>query len=94
MFFISGYAPFPTQSSPVKTAPSVESNQKSPAPAGMGAVKPAAAPEQTTQQHTTPQQSPSNASQKARPCEWWFLLCGLSQHDFQFVFSYNFSSLL
>ena len=68
-----GYAPFPTQSSPVKTAPaaapSAESNQKSPAPAGMRAAKPAAAPEQTTQQHTTPQQSPSNASQKARPCE-------------------------
>jgi len=45
LFFISGYAPFPTQSSPVKTAPaaapSAESNQKSPAPAGMGAAKPA-----------------------------------------------------
>ncbi|XP_071161809.1 coiled-coil and C2 domain-containing protein 1-like isoform X3 [Mytilus edulis] len=55
-----GYAPFPTESSPAKSAPSASSSPQKTVP------QPASTTPQR-QQETTPQKSPSSTSQKAKP---------------------------
>lgn len=57
-----GYAPFPTESSPAKSAPATSPSPQKTVP------QPAAT---TVQQETTPQKSPSSTSQKAKPCMFY-----------------------